>query len=162
VREFQWLRGRDARRMLGFAIMLRPFRPRKLRLFSCGCVRKISHLLSDPIGLMALELAERMADEGIKSDEIAVVRKDAYRIASLPNLSDQGGAEAIQLAAACLETNASSSAHRVCCGLTSVTFFGEQCSTTAACCGNPPKQPAKGPVRQSFHAHDDRSWACRL
>lgn len=58
--ETDWLATTDPRTMLEF--LRRKVSDRKLRLFACGCCRRLWHLMPDRRSRTALEVAERVAD----------------------------------------------------------------------------------------------------
>lgn len=64
--EAEWQSCIDPQQMLAF--LEGRTTTRQLRLFACGCCRRIWHLISDPRSREAVEVGERLAD-GLGSDE---------------------------------------------------------------------------------------------
>jgi hypothetical protein len=58
--ENEWLNATDPRLMLEF--LRGKVSERKLRLLGCGCLRRVSHLLTDKRGLRAVEATEKYVD----------------------------------------------------------------------------------------------------
>lgn len=78
--ETEWLECTEPARMLE---LLRTFAlDRKLRLFCCACCRRIWALLTAPESRMAVEVAERWADNLATTNELRVARKRAMRARS--------------------------------------------------------------------------------
>jgi hypothetical protein len=55
---------------------------RKLRLFLCGCCRRIWNLMHDPSSQMAIEVAERFAAGESDEEELAVARRRAQEVSN--------------------------------------------------------------------------------
>jgi hypothetical protein len=73
----EWLGGED---LFGMLEHVRPRASgRKLRLFSCGCVRELGHLLPGPPARQAFFVAERLADDRAGADEWAAAHAEARR-----------------------------------------------------------------------------------
>jgi hypothetical protein len=77
--EAEWLACTDPQPMLGF--LRGKARERKLRLFACGCSRRIVGLLPMPL---VLDIAERFADGLTDADELAAARRAAQRVFPRP------------------------------------------------------------------------------
>jgi hypothetical protein len=77
--EAEWDAGGDPTPMLDFLRRAGKASDRKLRLFACGCCRRIWPLLTDDRGRRAVEVAELLADllaeDGVRSD----ARREAQR-----------------------------------------------------------------------------------
>ena len=68
--EKEWLACEDPYPMLEHLNANQLLSDRKQRLFDCACVRRIWHLLEDPRGRRAVEVAERYADGDASLDEL--------------------------------------------------------------------------------------------
>jgi hypothetical protein len=79
--EAAWLSSTDPDAMLWFLAQSQPELPpahdRRLILFACACVRRISHLLLDKRSRAALEVAERFADGAATEAEADTARRRA-------------------------------------------------------------------------------------
>ncbi len=73
--EAEWLACKDPSPMLEF--VHRKVSERKLRLFSCGCCRRIWSLLTDNRSRSAVELAERLSDEPLDAHQLQNAEKEA-------------------------------------------------------------------------------------
>jgi hypothetical protein len=62
MNEEEWLQCQHAAPMLSYLRKKVVASDRKLRLFACACLRRISHLIPEEGGLVPLEVAERFAD----------------------------------------------------------------------------------------------------
>ncbi|WP_227254835.1 hypothetical protein [Frigoriglobus tundricola] len=74
--EAQWLSHSDPLTMLPF--LKKTASDRKLRLFACGCARRIWHMLSDERSRTAVETAERHADGRADNEQLARACEDAF------------------------------------------------------------------------------------
>src|SRR5215204_2174043 len=74
--ELEWLGGSDPAPLLHF-LREQQVSERKLRLLACACCRRIWHLLPDPRSRLAVEVAERYADEQATLKELARARTQA-------------------------------------------------------------------------------------
>jgi hypothetical protein len=72
-----WNEGADPRAMLEVLRRSGRANERRLRLFACGCVRHIGHLLAEERTRQALELSERFADGGASKREVTQARAAA-------------------------------------------------------------------------------------
>ncbi|WP_246522921.1 hypothetical protein [Gemmata palustris] len=95
--EAEWLACADLSPM--FKTVWRTMSERKLRLFTCGCCRRIWSLLSDQLTRPALELAERYAD-GAASDS----EWDRMYFALISHNDSGSGREFLQVNAAIAAT----------------------------------------------------------
>src|SRR5262249_26374049 len=91
--EAEWLACEDPTPMLQF--LLGTASERKLRLFSCGCVRHVWHLLTDVRSRVAAEGAERYADGRATRDEMLAALQAAKQA-----IPPDGAARAAAAAAA--------------------------------------------------------------
>jgi hypothetical protein len=71
--EQEWLSATEPTAMLEF--LRGKASDRKLRLFACGCCRRMWHLLKEPKERMAVEIGELLADDGVSLIEIEVIRQ---------------------------------------------------------------------------------------
>ena len=94
--EDEWLVCTNPQEMLKF--LREKANDRKLRLFACGCCRRISHLLTDGRSRKAIEYAERYADRLATDAERQLVRAAALE-ASREILTSGGGDSAADMAA---------------------------------------------------------------
>lgn len=72
--EPDWLGGTDPTPMLEF--LRGRASDRKLRLFACGCCRRIWNLLQDKLSRKALECSEQFADGQIDKEQLSAARKE--------------------------------------------------------------------------------------
>jgi len=78
MKEVQWL---DCTRLDKMMNVLRgKVSDRKLRLFACACCRSIWHLLPEPEGRSAVEVAERFAEGLASQEELADARQAAVAL----------------------------------------------------------------------------------
>ncbi len=70
MNETDWANCADPNAMYDFLRELEEFSERKERLLDCACVRRIWHLLSDPVGQEAVVVAERFADGLATKEEL--------------------------------------------------------------------------------------------
>jgi hypothetical protein len=77
--EAEWLTSTDFRAMIDFA--RGQASDRKLRLFSCACVRRVWHLLHDERSRHAVEVSERYADGLATDQELVAAVNAAYESA---------------------------------------------------------------------------------
>lgn len=76
--EAEWLACDSPERMLEF--LRGTARERKLRLFACGCCRRVWHLLTDADSRAAAEAAERFADGAERKGHLSAARSRARRV----------------------------------------------------------------------------------
>jgi hypothetical protein len=76
MKEQAWRKNSDALPMLAF--LRETANTRKLRLFACGCARRIWHLLSDERSRTAVEIAERHADSLADGSQLVRACEDAF------------------------------------------------------------------------------------
>ena len=94
--EAEWLTCADPVRMLGFLEtgwgerFEIYYSGRKFRLFACACCRLYWHLLTDPRGQRAVEVAELYADELITEEERRKAEDEANRQPSLESPASAG------------------------------------------------------------------------
>src|SRR5919199_310164 len=74
--EAEWLACDDPQPVLGF--LRGKASDRKLRLFAVACCRWIWHLLTDDRSRNAVEAAERYAEGGLTTEQLALVRGTAH------------------------------------------------------------------------------------
>ena len=73
--ESDWLSATDLAPMLEF--LRDSASDRKLRLFACGCCRRVTHRMPDPRSRHAVEVTERFADGLATADELAAAHRAA-------------------------------------------------------------------------------------
>jgi hypothetical protein len=78
--EAEWLTCTDPQKMVEF--LSGKASDRKLRLFLCGCCRRIWNLMHDPSSQMAIEIAERFAEGESDEEELAVARRRAQEVSN--------------------------------------------------------------------------------
>jgi hypothetical protein len=81
VTETEWLGSGDPSPMLRYLRERQPSE-RKLRLLACACCRRIWNLLPDPRSRLAVEVAERFADDHASLLELARARTKAVEAAT--------------------------------------------------------------------------------
>jgi hypothetical protein len=84
MKESEWLTSTEANKMLHFlfdqpGMVRRKASRRKLRLFGCGCCRRIWDQLTDPRSRYAVEVAERLADGKTSAVEVEEARRAASK-----------------------------------------------------------------------------------
>ena len=77
--EQEWLSSKDPQAML--KAVSEKISDRKLRLFACGCVRQVWHLLADERSCNAVEVAEKFSDGLATDSERAAARAAAWKAA---------------------------------------------------------------------------------
>lgn len=90
--EAEWLGCPEPRPMLLYLEAHAGLTDRKLRLLDCACVRRVGHLLSDPRGRAALEVAERYSDGRAKRVELREAQEVALTAATSAGTFDPPGA----------------------------------------------------------------------
>src|SRR5689334_1320848 len=74
--EADWLKSTDPQAMLAFLRDSGKLSGRKARLFACGAVRRVWHLLTDERSRKTVEVAEQNAD-GLATDKELAFARDA-------------------------------------------------------------------------------------
>lgn len=78
--EREWLVSGDPAPMLGY-LRQQQTSERKLRLLACACCRRIWNMLPDPASRLAVEVAERFADDRASLVELGRARTQAVKAA---------------------------------------------------------------------------------
>src|SRR4051812_17679097 len=81
MREWEWLACTDPDALLEFLRTAGKATDRKLRLFTCACLRRIRHLLPDERSRTAIEVAERFADGQVTRENLETAFKAALAAA---------------------------------------------------------------------------------
>jgi hypothetical protein len=108
--EAEWLAGTDPGAVL--ELVGGRASDRKLRLFACACLRRVWHLLEDPRGRAAVEVAERFADGRADRQEVAL-SWHAARQAQDATMQGSAAAHVLDAAAYLAEDRAFSAALEV-------------------------------------------------
>jgi hypothetical protein len=106
MNEAEWDQCSDPRNMLEFLRDSGKASDRKLRLFVCGCCRRMWRLLRDERGRQAVEVAEQVVDGAAGAGEVASAARNRRRSAALSAAED--ALDRAAEAAICLDTFAAS------------------------------------------------------